>query len=269
MGIRVFVFFLPLVIVLSSCQLFQKETELEKQLTETVAKADVEVEHKNYGEAIRLYDSALRLVPNEPTCLSRRAVAYRKRGTDQYNASIKLDKTERQPGIDAAKRDFLKSGDDSTTAVNIIKRSPYITFFDLLTREQHYLYAVSIRADCLNVVATTVDNSRADEALNAIHEYIDADTDAARILQMRLIAGKMLLNTGNGDKALAEYRTVLDADADNIEGLLGVGLALSQSGDAEKFHEAKKYLKRFLELAPDDHPMKADIVNTLKYSEHK
>src|SRR4051812_24585680 len=198
------IFFITLCTIGTNCRFFDQQSKLQQRLTEIIARGDAEATNKNYGEAIRLYDSALAISPNEPVCLSRRAKAYRSRGTERYNAAIRLDKAEKQEGVEYAKRDFLKAADDATAAMNVIKNSPYIEFFDLLTREQHYLYAAAIRADCLDVVATIVDQNRADEALDALHEYINIDTDEARKTQTRLIAGKMLLNTGHGDKALAE-----------------------------------------------------------------
>ena len=254
---------------LAGCSLIENQTKVRDRLVGIMSRADQELKRKNYDEAIRLYDSALKLSPNEPTCMSARALAYRIRGAEHYNASIKLEPTEREKAMESARRDMLKAAEDANSAVNILKNSPYIKFYDTLTKEDHFLYSAAIRADCLAVVATVVDKNRAEEALQAAHEYIDADTIPDRIKASRLAAGKMLLNTQNGDKALIEYKTVLDQEPDNIEALLGVGLSLSQSGDSEKFQEAKKYLKRFIELAPDDHPMKADVLNTLKYSESK
>ncbi|HEX8607277.1 MAG TPA: tetratricopeptide repeat protein, partial [Pedobacter sp.] len=84
-------------------------------------------------------------------------------------------------------------------------------------------------------------------------------------IKIRLYVGKMLIDTGRGDDAIAEYNKVLAINPNDIEAILGVGLALSQSGDLKKYREAEYYLERFVEQAPDNHPLKTDIKNTLEF----
>ncbi len=88
-------------------------------------------------------------------------------------------------------------------------------------------------------------------------------------MNARLMAGKMLLETDRGEDALNEYKLALALDQNSIVAILGIGLALSQSGDPKNFEEAKPYLKRFVEEAPDTHPMKRDIEATLGDSDSK
>lgn len=64
----------------------------------------------------------------------------------------------------------------------------------------------------------------------------------------------MLIRTSNGELAADEYKSILVEDPDNIEALLGAGLALAQSGDKVRLEEAKRYLRRFIDKAPEDHP---------------
>jgi tetratricopeptide (TPR) repeat protein len=115
----------------------------------------------------------------------------------------------------------------------------------------------------MQVLARHVNKERALEALEATHRAIEAETDRSKIEKLRVLAGKMLLDTGHPAEALDEFKLVLAGDPESIEGNLGVGLALSQSGDSSKFEEAIPYLRKFVDKAPDSHPMKADVQSTL------
>ena len=80
----------------------------------------------------------------------------------------------------------------------------------------------------------------------------------------------MLLDSGQGDKALVEFQSILQSQPDNPDANLGAGLALYATGDKAKFQEAANYLQHFVDVAPDSNPLKADakaILAELKSTE--
>ena len=167
--------------------------------------------------------------------------------------------------MEAAKHEFEMAAADSNRAATIIRSHDYVGDYDLWAAKAFRLNVFANRAEALRLVALQTDKGRAMEAFRAVQEYLEMEPDSEKSLTAHLAGAKMLLETGHGDSALIEYKGLLEKTPDLADAWLGVGLALSQSGDLKEFREAEYYLTRFLELAPDNHPMKADIENTVKY----
>lgn len=223
-------------------------------------------QQKRFDDAILLYDEGLKIVPGEIMLLANKSIAFRLRGADVFNSSLKIsDKDLKASGIDKAKTDFNNAVINSGQALLNLRQSIPMELLDWISPQDIKLIVFSNHAENLRLLATYVDKSRSEEAYTAISEYVDVEPDREKRKKVLLGGCKMLLESGNGAKALDEYRIILKEDPEELEAILGVGLALSQSGDKETFEEAKFYLQRFVEKAPDDHPMKADIKQTLTY----
>lgn len=246
---------------------FIRERLNTRKLNELLRNGNEALFAKQYEEAIRWYDAGLRISPREPTFLSNKSTVFRMRGVERYNSAIRLkDAKTRNEGKEFANQDFRDAAALSTEAVNRMKSLKFLEFLDrALDQQSAKLNIYASRADALRLFATLADKTKSGEALEAMHEYIEIEPDLEKKTKAQLNAGKMLIDTGRGDDAISEYKKVLAIEPNNIEAVLGVGLALSQSGDMEKYHEAESYLRRFVEQAPDNHPLKADIKNTLEF----
>jgi tetratricopeptide (TPR) repeat protein len=226
---------------------------------------DQALRERRYTDAITAYDACLKLAPDDVFILTNKSVALRHRGADTYNAAIKKTEDEgKAAGIDAGKRDVTEAAKVSEEAVRVARSSIPIDLLYRLSVNEIKLAIFLNHAETMRVVAA-IDASRSDEAISAMNEYLDLETDPGRSVAMRLAVNKLRLTSGKGPEALEGYRKLLAEDPDSLEATLGVGLALSQSGDEHQFKEAKPYLQRFVERAPDNHPMKADVVQTLSY----
>ena len=75
----------------------------------------------------------------------------------------------------------------------------------------------------------------------------------------------MYFDSGAATKAADEFQKVLTANPDSLEATLGLGLALFSTGDKGKYQEAANYLQRFVDKAPDTHPLKASAKESLEY----
>jgi tetratricopeptide (TPR) repeat protein len=113
-----------------------------------------------------------------------------------------------------------------------------------------------------------VDATQADAGATAFQEYIAAESDALKKAKAQNDLAKMLLDAGAADKALVEYEKILESNPDNVDALIGAGLALYNiayaSNDKAKFQEAANYLQRFVDKAPDTNPLKADAKAVLE-----
>jgi hypothetical protein len=123
----------------------------------------------------------------------------------------------------------------------------------------------------MRLYVTKGDPTQADAGLAAFKDYIAVETDPAKKTKAQLDMAQMLLDSGAADKALAEFKSILATTPDSAAANLGAGLAVYATGDKTKFQEAANFLARFVELAPDSDPMKADakaILTELKNTEN-
>ena len=63
-------------------------------------------------------------------------------------------------------------------------------------------------------------------------------------------------NINNGNQAIAEFKNILDTDADNLAAIDGIGSILYNMGgspyDAKKLEESKSYHEKHIQLKPED-----------------
>lgn len=226
---------------------------------------------KRWDDAITAFKEGLAADPEQDALLVGLAEAYRLRGAERYNAAIKIkgDDAARDAGLKSAQQDWRDAAQAASKAVEIVKKKPAPT--DPAAQnsyKQNKLAALDVRAKTMLLFVSKVDTTQADAGLTAFTEYIEAETDAAKKAKAQNDLAKMLLDAGSADKALVEYQKILTADPDNVDALIGAGLALYNlayaSNDKAKFQEAANYLQRFVDKAPDTNPLKADAKAVLE-----
>ncbi len=224
------------------------------------------LEAKKYDEAVTLYSEGLAADPEQAALLTNKSVALRMRGAERYNAAVQSkDATEKTTGLEAARKDFRESAESASKAVELIKAMPSPADPTEQARQMaNKRAAVSARADAMKIFVTKVDPTKADDGYAAYQDFIAMQTDDAVKLKAQLDSAQMLFDAGAVDKAVAEYQKVLTGHPDNVEAMLGAGLALFGTGDAEKYQEAANYLQQFVDKAPDTHAFKADAKAVLE-----
>ncbi|HKV35133.1 MAG TPA: carboxypeptidase regulatory-like domain-containing protein [Pyrinomonadaceae bacterium] len=229
---------------------------------------------QKYTEAVTQYDEGLAADADQPALLTNKAVALKGRGVQRYNAAItnkSLDDAARNAALDAAKADFKAAADSSSKAVTMLKGQAAPTDPAELDRYNKNKYAaVLTNSESMRLFVSKVDPTQADAGLTAFKDYMAMETDPAKKSKAQLDAAQMLLDSGQSDKALAEFQAVLQTQPDSPEANLGAGLALYAQQDKEKFQEAANYLQHFVDVAPDTNPLKADakaILAELKSTE--
>lgn len=231
---------------------------------------------KNYDEAIKQYDTGIAADPDHPgipSLLTNKSQALKARGVEKYNAAITTkDDAARPAGLDAAKADFKAAAEAANQAVDMLKKQPAATDPEGQKQQNTNKYfAFSARAEAMRFFITKVDPSKADDAIAAYDEYIAVEPDAAKKSAAQVTKAQMLLDSGAGDKAVAEFQKLLAEKPDDPDLNLGLGLALFSSGDKAKFQEAANYLQKFVDKAPDTHKFKDDakaVLTELKNTEN-
>jgi len=231
---------------------------------------------QKYTAAVTSYDEGLAADADQPAILTNKAVALKARGVERFNSTItskSLDDAGKSAGLQAAREDFKAAAETAGKAVTLIKAQPAPADPNDVQRYNANKYAALLtHSESMRLYVTKGGGAtEADAGVAAFKEYIAAEIDPAKKAKAQVDMAQMLLDAGAADKALAEFKTILAATPDNPEANLGAGLAVYGTGDKAKYQEAANYLQRFVEVAPDTHPMKDDakaVLQVLKESEN-
>ncbi|MEP6707313.1 MAG: hypothetical protein ABJC05_07325 [Pyrinomonadaceae bacterium] len=222
----------------------------------------------NYDQAIKQYEEGLAADADQPALLTNRAQAYKARGVDRFNAGLKA---KDDAGMEAGKQDFRAASESATKAVELLKKEPAAADPAAKTKQDANKYvAFQTRAETMRLFVTKVDPLQGDAGLVAFQDYIAIETDPVKKARAQLDAAQMLLDAGQGEKSLAEFRKILATNPDDPDANVGAGLALFSIGDKAKYQEAANYLQHFVDVAPETHKFKSDakaILAELKNTE--
>jgi tetratricopeptide (TPR) repeat protein len=216
---------------------------------------------RQFDEAVKQFDEGIAAAQDQlalqPAFWVNKSVALRSRGVEKYNSSfISRDEAAKAPQMEAAKKEFRDAADAAAKAVEILKMQAAPTDpVALKNYEASKYFALASRAEAMRLFVK-VDPAQASTGLAVFQEYIETETDPARKSGARLEAAVMLLDANATDQAIEEFQKILAAEPDNLEATFGMGRALYQSGNKNRFSEAEHYLQRFINNAPDTHPMK-------------
>jgi tetratricopeptide (TPR) repeat protein len=74
---------------------------------------------------------------------------------------------------------------------------------------------------------------------------------------------------GDSAAAIEAYRSVLTTTPDNPDALAGLGLSLFNAGvvanDKAQMQEGLNYMNKFIEVAPETHPLKSSVKDAVDY----
>jgi len=247
----------------------EKNSNINKVVGEAFKAGNAALTAKNYDEAIKQYDVGLAADPEQPSLLTNKTLALKARGVEKYNAAIQTkDEAARTSGLESAKADFKAAADAANNAAEILKKMPAAT--DPVEQKQQAVnkYAtLSARAEAMRLFVTKADQAQADAGSAAFDDYIAVETDPAKKAKAEMDKAQMLFDAGAADKAIVEFKKILDAQPDNVDALYGMGIAEISvaygASDKAKMQEGVNYLQQFVDKAPDTHRYKSEAKATL------
>lgn len=217
---------------------------------------------KNYDQAIALFNEGLAARPDEAGLLISKSFALIGRGVAHFNDSIK---NKSDADREAAFKDWREAADAANRSVDLTKPAAGADAAAQSVQAQNRIAALTARSEALKFVATKVDRTQVDNAVNAFQELMAVETDPAKKGKLATDMAKMLFDAGEYGRAADEYRKILAADPDNADANLYLGFSLFNTGDKAKFQEAANYIGHFVEKAPDTNPTKAEAKSILDF----
>lgn len=251
----------------------EKITNANQVIGDAFKNGNAALTAKNYEEAIRLYDSGINADPEHPgipSLLTNKASALRSRGVEKYNAAIQSkDNDGKAAAIEAAKADFKAAAEASNRAVELFAKQPAgTTPEEQKNQTANKYFALSGRAESMRLFVTKVDPTQADAGAKAFEEYMAIETDPAKKAKAQIDLAQMLFDAGAADRAMVEFKKILDTQPGNVDALYGMGIAEISAGyaasDKVKLQEGVNYLQQFVDKAPDTHRYKAEAKATLE-----
>jgi tetratricopeptide (TPR) repeat protein len=256
----------------------KKIEETTKIVNQTLKEGGAAYDAKNYDLAISKFDEGYNADPtfagSAPVLLNNKALALISRGTDSYNKSVKADDATKPSLRDSAKKDFAEVVIASDKALEILKTATSTDPNVQKNYEANKFVALTNRKSAYRLMSQTgVEREKGKEALTAFQEYIAVETDPAKKSKAELDLALTLQDSNEFELAITEFQKILEADPNNVDALVGIGLSMVNVGyinldtDAPKgkaqLQEAANYLQKFVDLAPDTHKFKQDAKDTI------
>jgi tetratricopeptide (TPR) repeat protein len=256
---------------------------------EVARKANTEgraaLEAKNYDLAIAKFSEGIAAVPDyvgsTPVLLAGKMVALKSRGFDIYVQGAKSpDVSMRLEKYNAAKKEYNDALGAYAQAVDIVKKAPAATDpKDQQTRKalMSDLYINVIEVHRLMAVGQ-VDTTKTAEAEVIIREYIEFEPDPAKKSKALTVLGDIMRYSGDFEKAVTAYKTVLETTPENTEVMASLGLSLVAQGTSvdppnrEQMQEGLNYMQKYADtvaILPTDpqtvQEFKKSVRDTVEY----
>lgn len=256
---------------------------------EAARRADAEgkaaLEAKNYDLAISKFNEGIAAVPDyvgsTPVLIFGKMTALKNKGFDLYVAGAKsADGTARLAKYAEAKKEYNDALAAYAQAAEIIKKADApVDAKDQQVRKAMTtgLYVLAIEIHRLMAVGQ-VDSTRVGEAEALIKEYLTVETDPVKKTAYMVTLGDIMRYSGDFEKAVAAYKSVLETTPDNNEVMASLGLSLVAQGTSvdppnrEQLQEGLNYMQKYADtvaILPTDSPtvqeFKKSVKETVEY----
>lgn len=227
----------------------------------------------NFDLAITKFDEAVNANPDyagsAAVSNNNKALALIRRATDTYNKSVKADENAKTAARESAKKDYDEAIAASDRALTLLKSATTTDPNAQKSYDAQRLFALTNRKEAYRLLSKTgVDRTKGKEAMTAYQEYVAVETNAELKTKSQYELAQTLQDSNEFELSVVEFEKILAADPSNVDALAGIGLSLVNVGymkmesDAAKgkaqLQQAANYLQKFVDLAPDTHPLKAD-----------
>lgn len=256
----------------------KKAEDVNKVVNGAVQAGSAAFKALNYDLAISEFDKGVEADPDfagsAPVLLNYKGVAHIKRSLATYKAAAAGDAAAKGAAIEKMKPDFASAFASYERGLEILKKGGAT---DAAEQKNRDLTRVNLLANALEAhglaARFAADPARTAKANGILEEYIAAEADATKRTANLLAYGNNMNGAGELKYAAVAYRKVLEQSPDNLDALVGLGLALYSEGsttsppDKAVLQEGLNYMQRFVDSAPESHQLKEStklIIDELK-----
>lgn len=240
---------------------------------------------KDYTTAVAKFSEGVAAVPDyvgsTPVMLNGKMVALRLRGYEVYReGASNPDAAARKAKYEQANKDYDDGLAAFSQAMALIKAAPAAT--DPNDQKNRADATLKLLFNAVEIhrlkAAGGVDLSKSADAALVIEEYIAAEPDPAKKTAAKATLGDIMRFAGEFDKAIAAYRSVLEAAPDNNEVMASLGLSLVALGTSvepankEQLQEGLNYMQKYADtvsILPTDpkhiQEFKQSVKDTVEY----
>ena len=257
----------------------KKAQDANKVVNEALKAGAAAFKAQNYDLAISEFDRGITADPDyvgsAPVLLNYKGSAYQKRALAAYNATAAGDAAARTAAQGKIKADLVSALEAFKRSLEIIDKGSA----GANANEQQI--AASTRINVLGNILDTYgysarvapDPAHLAASSAALEQYIAGEPDAAKRTPSLLAFANNMNGAGELKTAAVAYRKVLETSPDNLDALVGLGLALYSEGsitsppNKEFLQEGLNYMQKFVDTAPDTHKLKEStkaIIEELK-----
>jgi len=254
----------------------KKVENINAVVNRTLKEGNEQFNAGNYDGAIAKYDEGINADPDfagtASILLNNKASALVKRAIAKYNTAIKGDPANIKTAMEPVKKDLIDSVSASNRSLELMKSD---TPSDPAAQKRAVLEKNRAYANLLDgysrMVGMNIDSTKGKDALLILEEYSASETDVAQKSKTHLILAESLSRSGDLTNSVVVYRKILETSPDNPDALGGLGLSLVGLGsgatpiNTAMVQEGLNLMQRFTEVAPDTHPLKADVKSAVDY----
>lgn len=226
---------------------------------------------KNYDLAISKFDEGIQADPDyiEAVAIFRnlKSEAFRSRGFEKHVKWVSSHEDALRAG---AKEDIHNAFETAKSNLEAILKAPTSTDpkeADNMTKNKYNALA-NMSAALYMMAVNEIDIGKGEDVKTVYPQFLAVETDPIKKeIEQREFADA-LRKSNECEAAAAEYQKLLDVKADNVDALAGKGLCMINngyvSGKKEQLQEGLNILQRFVDLAPEDHKLKASAKLTIE-----
>lgn len=245
------------------------------------AEGNTAFKEKNYDLAVSKFDEGVKAEPNyagsAPVLLNAKGAVLKDKGFASYSQGAKsADAALKASMFESAKKDWNTALISFNQGLEVLKTA---TAPDAAEQKNYDTSRMNLLRNSIEVHRlmnkSGVDRSKAGDAKTVYEQYLALETDAALKSKAQLTLGDIMREAGDFDNAALAYKKTLETSPDNPDALAGLGLSLFAAGagaqpeNIAKEQEGLNYLQRFTEVAPENHPLKLSVKESVDYLKSK
>jgi tetratricopeptide (TPR) repeat protein len=253
----------------------KKVEDSNKIINAAFTEGDKLFKAKEYDQAIAKFDEGINADPDYegsvPVLQNYKGVALRERAITNFRAAAGGDAAAKtaamekiKPDLDAATAAFLRG-------LEVLKNAPA---GDANAQKNAAGYKLNLLSNLLETYGISaklvMDPAKLQGANETLEQYLAVETDEAKKQKVLLAYAANMSGAGQLAYATVAYRKVLEKTPDNLDAIAGLGLTLYSEGystdppNKEALQEGLNHMQRFVDAAPDTHPLKASVKDTIE-----